>query len=1061
MIKKNVHSLVIAMLVAAALSTSQEVVAQQTNPTKKDSIPASQKIVITGKVTDAAGKKPLAGIRVEVKNFSAAITDDDGVFTLKVPSYYTDIEISGEGFASKQVSLKGKTSVAVSLLSESAVNFQEEVVMHFGTMRKRSITGAVTAFDANSDWGRPFETGDAALQGKVAGLNVIRRSGTPGIGANMFLRGYNSLYGSNAPLVVVDGIVYDMNDYGNSIIANNYTNPLALISIHDIDNYTVVKDATSMYGTKGANGAIIITTARAKKEATSIDFGMYTSYNQAPAPLNVMNASAYRTYLGDILQSKGVSSADLAAMPFMNDDTSSNVAYYRYHNNTNWQKNVLNNSVNQNYYLKVTGGDNIATYALTVGFSRNAGVIKNTDLTRYNTRFNAQFNFSKKFTGVASLAFTYNQANLKYQGVVNKTGALYTALTKSPFLAANEMNEKGVLSPNFEDTDILGISNPSVLIENMQAYNRYYRFMGSYTFKYDFNKYLSASSLLGIVYDKNRENIFVPRKGVADDTLSNAIADSRLGTQVRRLFSVYSDSRIEYKRTFQLRHSIASRLGLRYQQNRAEQDFTLGYNSATDELISVQNGVNALRQTGGGIGEWNWMNTYFNFDYGYKDKLFLSVNAAMDGSSRFGSKAKGGISMGGVTYAVMPSVAAAWILSSERFMATSSINLLKVRASFSLTGNDDIGNYTARQTYTSQNLLGMQGLVRSGIANPAIQWETNKKFNAGLDFATWNERLNVSVDVYRNKTDNMLVYEDVPAASGFSKVLTNGGSMLNTGIEASANARLVNKRKFKFDLGVTVAHNDNRVVAVPNREITTEYSGATILTRQGLRSTLYYGYIAQGVFSTEAEAAGAGLKKKNADGSYSYFKAGDVRFLDVNKDQIIDEKDRAIIGIPTPDIFGSITPRIEYGRFTLEALFTFAKGNDVFNYLRYKLESASTVENQLNSVVNRWRAEGQKTTMPKAAYGDPMGNNRFSTRWIEDGSYLRLRSATLAYNIPFKEKFFKNASIYVTGNNLFTLTNYSGYDPEFSASPSLFAQGTDIGLDPLFRSFILGARLGL
>lgn len=1061
MIKKNVHSLVLAMLVAAALSSSQEVAAQQTNTTKKDSLPAAQKIVITGNVTDAANKKPLAGIRVEVKNFSAAITDDDGAFTLKVPSYFTDIEISGEGYASKQVSLKGGRSFAISLLSETAVTFQEDVVMPFGNVRKRNLTAAVNSFDANSDWGRPFETGDAALQGKVAGLNVIRRSGTPGSGANLFLRGYNSLYGTNAPLVVVDGIVYDMNDYGSSIVANNFTNPLALINIHDIDNYTVIKDATSMFGTKGANGAIIITTARAKKEATSIDFGMYTSYNQMPEPLNVMNASGYRSFLTDVLQSKGVSASEIAAMPFMNDDTTGNGSYYRYHNNTSWQKNVLRNSVNQNYYLKVTGGDNIATYALSVGFSRNAGTVKNTDLTRYNTRFNAQFNFSKKFTGVASLAFTYNQANLKYQGVVNKTGALFTALIKAPFLAANEVNEKGILSPNFEDTDLLGVSNPAVLIENMQAYNRYYRFMGSYTFKYDFSKYFSASSLLGIVYDKNRENIFVPRKGVADDTLSNAIADSRLGTQVRRLFTVYNDTRLEYKRTYKLRHSVASRLGVRYQQNRAEQDYTLGYNSATDELVSVQNGVNALRQTGGGIGEWNWMNTYFNFDYGFKDKLFFSLNAAMDGSSRFGTKAKGGISLGDVRYAVMPSVSAAWLLSSERFMAGSSIDLLKLRASFSLTGNDDIGNYTARQTYTSQNFLGMQGLVRSGFANPAIQWETNKKFNAGVDLATWNERINLSFDVYRNKTENMLVYEDAPEASGFNSMLTNAGSMVNSGVEFAVNARLINKRKFKWDVGLIIAHNNNRIVSVPNGEITTDYSGATILTRNGLSATLYYGYVAKGVFSNELEAFNAGLKKKNADGSYSYFKAGDVRFLDVNNDKIIDENDRGVIGISTPDFFGSVNTRIEYGRFVLDALFTFTQGNDVFNYLRYKLESASGVENQLNSVVNRWRAEGQVTTMPKATFGDPMGNNRFSSRWIEDGSYLRLRSASLSYNISFKEKFFKNASIYISGTNLFTLTKYTGYDPEFSTSPSLFAQGTDAGLDPLFRSFILGARLGL
>jgi hypothetical protein len=258
-----------------------------------------------------------------------------------------------------------------------------------------------------------------------------------------------------------------------------------------------------------------------------------------------------------------------------------------------------------------------------------------------------------------------------------------------------------------------------------------------------------------------------------------------------------------------------------------------------------------------------------------------------------------------------------------------------------------------------------------------------------------------------------------------------------------------------------IAKNVNRVVSIPGGEMTTEYSGATILTQNSLQSTLFYGYVAKGVFSTELEAANSGLKKKNSDGSYTNFRAGDVRFFDVNNDNIIDEKDRSIIGIPTPDFFGSINTRVEYGRFSLDALFTFSQGNDIFNFLRYKLESASGIENQLNSVANRWRAEGQRTDMPKATFGDPMGNNRFSTRWIEDGSYIRLRSASITYAIPFKDKFIKNASVYLSGTNLFTLTRYTGFDPEFSASPGLFAQGIDIGLDPLYRSITLGARIGL
>ncbi|MFT3844935.1 MAG: SusC/RagA family TonB-linked outer membrane protein [Lacibacter sp.] len=1055
MTKMNIHKLAKGFVLVLALITYSGVLAQKSKTAPADSLVKR----VTGIVKDDATGKGLAGISVSVRDFSAAITDDDGKFTLKVPSYDADVVITGEGFDTKQVSLKGRNQFTVSLLYESNTSFQESVILPTGKMQKRNLTGSVTGVNVNSSWKRPLETVDGLLQGQVPGLNVIRRSGAPGAGANLFLRGYNSLYATNAPLIVVDGMIYDAKDYGTSLIANNYTNPLSLIHVSDIDNITVVKDAASIYGTKGANGAIIITTSRAEKQATSIDFGVYAGINQRPDFLPVMNAADYRVYLGEILQSKGLSASQITSLPYMNDDTTGNNDYYRYHNNTNWQDKVFQNSINTNYFLKVTGGDNIATYALSVGYTKNNGVVKGTDLSRYNTRFNALFNFTKKFTGVGNLAFTYNEQKLKYQGIADKFAPVYLALTKSPFLTSHEVNSKGVFSPNFEDTDILGISNPSALIENMQASNRYYRFFGSYQFKYEINRNLNVSTMFGILFDKVRENIFIPRKGVANDTLSNAIADSRLGNQVKRLFTLYSDSRIEYKKTFKRNHTFESRLGLRYQQNKAEQDFALGYNSATDDLVSVQNGVTALRTTGGGIGQWNWLNTYFSADYGYKDKLFVTVNAAMDGSSRFGQQAKSGISINGNQFAVMPSVGAAWLLSSEKFMKESKIDLLKVRVNYSIAGNDDIGNYNNRQTYTSQNLLGMQGLVRNGISNPAIQWETVKKINFGADIAFWNERFTVSMDVFRSKTTNMLVYENLITATGFNTALTNSGSLKNTGVEASVQVRLINSAKWKWDAGVNIATVDTRIGNVPNNKIVTQYAGADILSYTGSRAGIFYGYIAQGVFSTVGQAGG--LKKKNTDGSYSYFGAGDVHFADLNGDLIIDENDMQVIGVSTPDFFGSFSTTLTYKRIQLDALFTFSQGNDVFNYQRYRLESASGVENQLNSVRNRWRTDGQAATMPKATYGDPMGNNRFSTRWIEDGSYIRLRTLSLSYNIPFKDKFLKNASVYVTGNNLLTFTKYMGFDPEFSAGTSMFNQGIDTGLDPLFKSVLAGIRFGL
>ena len=253
----------------------------------------------------------------------------------------------------------------------------------------------------------------------------------------------------------------------------------------------------------------------------------------------------------------------------------------------------------------------------------------------------------------------------------------------------------------------------------------------------------------------------------------------------------------------------------------------------------------------------------------------------------------------------------------------------------------------------------------------------------------------------------------------------------------------------------------NKVLFVPGNSFTTEYAGATVLTSNDNAANLFFGYKSLGVFSTTAEASAAGLSKKNADGSFSAFRAGDIHFFDFNSDKIIDEKDRQVIGNPNPGFFGGINTRVTYKRFDLSAVITFTKGNDVFNYQRFRLESASSTNNQLSSVVNRWRTEGQVTDIPKATYNDPMGNSRFSDRWIEDGSYLRLRSLSLAYNLPVNGKFVKYTNIYASANNLLTFTKYMGYDPEFSAGTSLFAQGIDTGLDPLYRTFTMGVRIGL
>ncbi len=590
-----------------------------------------------------------------------------------------------------------------------------------------------------------------------------------------------------------------------------------------------------------------------------------------------------------------------------------------------------------------------------------------------------------------------------------------------------------------------------------------FRFFGSIGFNYQLSRSFALSTTVGIIYDKTRDKFFIPRKGVTTDTLNSDIALSRSGSMVKAYFSLYDDSKLSFTKRFKNVHELSARLGFRYLKSKAEQDFGLGYNSPIDQLTSIQYGQNSLRSIGGGIGEATWLNTYFNTDYSYADKYILSFNIATDGSSKFGKNISDALSVGGTRFAVLPSIAGAWLISSENFMTSSFFDLLKLRASYGLSGNDDIGNYTARQTYVSQNLLGLQGLVRSGFGNDQLQWEQVKKLNAGLDVSILNERVSLSFDAYQKKVDKMLISESTPIAAGssFPFFVSNSGAMTTQGLEASVNARIIN-HTFKWDLGFNAANSTSKIDRLPVNNIFTSFAGATYITQPGSVPNLFYGYKTNGVFISDNVAAQENLSIKNPNGSLVPFKGGDIRFVDVNGDHIIDDNDKQVIGNPNPKFFGGVSNRFEYKKFSLDALFTFVQGNDIYNYTRNQLEAESGYNNQTTAVINRWRTNGDDTNTPKTTFGDPMGNSHFSDRWIEDGSYLRLRTLTLSYNMLFKkQRGFKYAVVYLTGNNLFTFTKYRGYDPEFSAGESVFTQGIDNALEPQVKSVQLGLRIGL
>jgi len=1068
-------------LVAVFVLATSAAWAQKTDSAtvrSRDSLAAVKKaqtgLPVTGTIRDAVTGKPLSGISISVFEYSAAITDDKGGFTINVPSYTSVLSVSGPGFETKELPLKGRKSVETSLYEDSFNSFYSVAQMPFGKTPLNTVTNAVTSVNVQGAWETSVETPDSYLQGRVSGLNAIRRSGTPNIGADLFLRGFTSLNATNKPLLVVDGLIYDDAHYGSSLIAGHFNNPLANLDINDVDNITVVKDASSMYGTKAANGVIFITTGHTNDLATKIDFGVYTGYNFKPKELPVMQASDFRVYIADMLKSSGLTDAQIQAQPYMNDindPSNPNNSYYTYHNNTDWQKQVFKGSFNQNYYLRVSGGDNIAKYTLSMGYGNDGSVTKNTGVNRYNTRFNADLNLTPKFTIEANLSFAYNEQTLFDQGVSQKTNPMFLALVKSPLLQLHQVGATGGESPNYTNLDIFNIGNPVTIVDTAQEIAKSYRFFGAINFKYQFSKYLALQGLAGVTYDKVRESYFIPRSGVQPDTIANpyiagtnnSIVYSRLGSQVQRLYSLNGDVHLSYDRTFGRIHHIIGNVGTRIMSSESQDDFAKSYNSPTDQFLSVDQGKTGV-STGGELGNWVWWNNYLGVTYQLLNKYFVSYNVAIDGSSRFGNQIGGALALGGVDYAILPSISAGWLISSEKFMSNVNfVELLKLRASYGLTGNDDIGNYNARQFYVSQNYLNAQGLVRGNFGNPNLQWEQNAKANIGLDASLLKERLTVSLDVYQNTTSKMLINETQPATSGFTYAVANDGGMRTQGIELAVNGRIINSTKWKWDMGFNITRYRNKVTQLPGgASFTTQYAGATMITQVGSAANLFYGYKTNGVYTSDAEALATGIKEALSNGTLLQPHGGDVRFVDVNHDGVIDANDQQVIGNPNPDFTGAVNSSVSYKRFSLSALFTFSKGNQIFNYVRQQLEAESGFQNQTLDVLNRWKVAGQVTDVPAIAYGDPIKNSRFSDRWIEDGSYFRLRTATITYNVPIKvSSGLKSIKIYATGNNIFTLTKYLGYDPEFSAAESVFAQGVDTGLEPEFKSVQLGVRIGL
>jgi len=581
------------------------------------------------------------------------------------------------------------------------------------------------------------------------------------------------------------------------------------------------------------------------------------------------------------------------------------------------------------------------------------------------------------------------------------------------------------------------------------------KFLGVSFLEYKITEKLTGRIQFGFDRSKSNEKIFIPSWGIAPQ--GDGSADRSMKVKENQFYSLLGEARISYLNRINFVHDITVDAGARYMVNGLIQDFGTAQNSATDEFKDLNSGKADEKTVGGNQGKWSWLNYFLSASYIFKGRYIFTGNISVDGSSKFGPEVSNGITFSGYPFAILPSAGIAWRISSEPFLsAVRILDELKLRASYGLTGSDDFVNYYTKLYYVSIPYFSVTGFTLNGVYNPGLKWETVKQVNIGLDLALFRERLILNADWYQERTDDMITSISLPAYYGFDKYIINGGSGKTSGLEVNIFGRLIDK-DLKWTIGANYSLYKNKVLSLEHDQIITTFLGGEKITKVGSPMGMFYGYRSQGVFISQEQADMANL----VDKAGRRFNAGDMYFVDQDANGIIDELDKTIIGNPHPDYTLGLSNNWSFRGFTLSLFFYYVKGTDVFNYLRSRTESMDGLENQSTAVYNRWITNGQTTGIPRASFGDPMGNARFSNRWIEDGSYLRLRNATLSYTFPQKLSFMNELNIYLTGTNLITITKYLGYDPEFSYLNGVLGQGIDYGKMPQPRSMVIGIKIGL
>lgn len=962
---------------------------------------------LSGTVTDESGM-PLVGVSVVIKGTNKGVaTDFDGKYSLTDVPKGAVLQFSSVGYQTTDV--KANNSQLNIKLAEATQNLDEVVVVGYGTQKKGDVTTAITSVKTKDLEQRPVISAAQAIQGRAAGIQVVQPNGAPGAGLAVRIRGNTSISASNDPLYVVDGIpVQDI-----SSIAPN-----------DIESMQVLKDASSaaIYGSRAANGVVLITTKQGKRNEPKVSVNTYIGVSEIAKKIPSLNTQQYYELMNE---TKAVATATLAGLT----------------DKTDWYKETFRAGFTQNTQLSVSNASDNTKYYLSAGHTKEDGIIRSSFFERYNVRLNLEAKMRQWLTFETNLSYADYESNGIISGLGANRAGVVLSVINTPHYApiwSEKTGEEGWYYYDFKGANLSHpVENISRRADNLLKNNR---FVGSGSAIVQLMKGLRYKSTLAIDRLSSKENRFTDPKLTSYGRKNyGEAADIRKNNTLLTF-----DNILTFDKTFS-KHNLSLLGGTSF--TNAKMDASEMY--ATHFLTSDIKTLNAANKIGQGsitnAEEWSMMSYLGRLSYNYDSKYLLTANFRADGSSKLAP---------GKRWGYFPSVSVGWRLSRESFLSNIEwLSELKLRGGWGQTGNQaGISSYAYLQRYkiARQNWWGngananaMITLTPNSFSNPNLTWETTTQSNIGLDVALFKNRLAFAIDAYIKNTTNLLMEVPLPATSPVPSIYRNEGEMTNKGIEFSVDSRNLTG-ELEWNTNFNISLNRNK------------------LNKLSLQKVYYYASTSEAtseqvVRITEGQPLGKfwGLISEGVDPQ-----TGDIKYKDLNGDGRITVSDKTYIGDPNPDFTFGFTNDFSYKNFTLSVFFQGSYGNDIYNASRIETEGMYDGKNQSTAVLNRWKKRGDITDIPRAVKGTD--NIKASSRWVEDGSYLRLKTLTLAYNLPtqaLQQYGIRKVQPYLTAQNLWTLTNYKGFDPEVNEGLSGPTMGIDWGTYPQTKSFIFGLNI--